>query len=362
MANPGDGIIRITSDDTSAPAVDEVLAAQQWAAGAFPGPDGSTAWRRVGSGRTSPLHMSMLTMALAGAVGAFLGWAVLEPFYSDEGESLLMRLGLPVICVWAAIGLFVGLADALVSRNFARAALGGGVGLLIGLVGGAVVYWIANVVFGSAVRVAVLALRPDRPTTSILIAISMARAIAWAVAGTTAGIGPGIALRSGKLVVNGLLGGVVGAFIGGLVFDPIALAVGGTEGAVSRGVGFTVTGLAVGLMIGLVGELAKEAWIRVLTGPLAGKQFVVYRNPTYLGSSPKCEIYLFKDPDVEPQHAAIHQVQRTYEVEDLRSRTGTYVNGRPVAGRQRLLDGDQIQIGSTVFDYSERRTGGASQQ
>ena len=40
--------------------------------------------------------------------------------------------------------------------------------------------------------------------------------------------------------------------------------------------------------------------------PLSGKQFVVHRNPTVLGSAPKADVYLFKDESVEPRHALIH--------------------------------------------------------
>ena len=31
-------------------------------------------------------------------------------------------------------------------------------------------------------------------------------------------------------------------------------------------------------------------------GLIAGKQFVLYRDPTYIGSAPNCHVYLFKDP------------------------------------------------------------------
>ncbi len=370
MTDEPQDVIRITTEDVNSPDVDDVLARQQWAMGAFPGPDGSQEWQRVEASRGSPLYSTMLYTALAGAVGGFVGWIVLEPFYGEtQGGGPLWLLVLPT--VGAGIGLFIGLIEGAVSRNLGRATLCGSVGWAVAFVAGFPSTLIAQVIY-VVLRVTGDAVagpweEMGRPAAGALLGASVARALAWAVAGTTVGLGQGIALRSGKLVLNGLLGGIMGGFLGGLVFNPIALALGGgnvqvvQEAAASRGIGFSLIGLAAGLMIGLVGELAKDAWLRVLTGSLAGKQFVMYRNPTYLGSSPKCEIYLFKDPAVEPQHAAIHQAGPAYEIEDLRSASGTYVNGRAVVGRVRLADGDQIQIGDTVFDYSERRRQRGSQ-
>ena len=90
-------------------------------------------------------------------------------------------------------------------------------------------------------------------------------------------------------------------------------------------------------------------------GPLAGKEFVLFKSPTVLGSSPKCEIYLFKDADVDPRHAQIRRTGSRHEIVDLGSRTGTLVNGRRVQ-RAVLQDGDQLVVGQTVLEYSERRS------
>ena len=50
----------------------------------------------------------------------------------------------------------------------------------------------------------------------------MGRASAWALAALPAGIGQGIALREGKVLLNGLLGeGCSGLTPAGIAFDPI---------------------------------------------------------------------------------------------------------------------------------------------
>ena len=118
-----------------------------------------------------------------------------------------------------------------------------------------------------------------------------------------------------------------------------------------RGIGFTIIGLFVGLFVGIVEQWTKSAWLMMKAGPLAGKQFVVFRNPTVLGSSPKADIYLFKDEAIEPRHALIHDRGGRYEIEDMKSADGTYVNGIPVQ-RQILRAGDQIVLGKTVLEFA----------
>jgi pSer/pThr/pTyr-binding forkhead associated (FHA) protein len=64
-----------------------------------------------------------------------------------------------------------------------------------------------------------------------------------------------------------------------------------------------------------------------------------------IGRSRDCDIFL-EDLAVSRAHATIHQLpDGGYEVEDHRSATGTFVNGREVE-RYQLSDGDVMQIGS----------------
>ena len=104
----------------------------------------------------------------------------------------------------------------------------------------------------------------------------------------------------------------------------------------------------------LVERLARDAWLRVRTGPLAGKSFILYKTPTLIGNAPSSDVYLYKDADIDPTHAAVHRVGTTYEIEDMGSRMGTAVGGTKVR-RKRLVSGDQITIGSTIVDFEERQ-------
>lgn len=249
-------------------------------------------------------------------------------------------------------GMLIGCADGFLSRAYHRAVVCGAVGLGLGLGVGLVASFVSEIVY--MITNAIVEGVNTRETGFSLpafLAQMMSRGIAWALAGVAMGMGQGVALRSRKLLANGLLGGAAGGLLGGMLFDPIDYLVHGNEFAgaeLSRCVGFTIIGLATGLLIGIVELLAREAWLKMLTGPIAGKEFVLYRNPIAIGSSPKSDVYLFKDPAVEPRHALVHRMGEGYEIEDQKTGSGTFLNGAAVR-RRRLHDSDQIRIGQTVM-------------
>jgi hypothetical protein len=151
------------------------------------------------------------------------------------------------------------------------------------------------------------------------------------------------------------MGGIVGGVLGGLLFDPInRFLIPSTEqGDVMRLVGFCMVGLCVGIFVALSERLGRDGWIRVLTGPLRGKAFILYHNPTIIGSSPTANIYLFKDSKVAPEHVALQRVGNGYELVQSRSDAPAMVNSLPVR-RRRLVSGDQVVIGDTILLFEER--------
>lgn len=352
MADP----IRITTADLQRPEINEYVEMQSYLQ------------RDVGEVGKQPwlirvIYANWFYLSIAAALGGLAAWACLEPWYDDsapeEESNLIGLLMFPVVA--AGIGLFLGAAEGVICRNPLRAVRCGAVGLGIGFVGGLITTIPAGILFAVMAGIAMSLwenpAEDEMPTGLALLVLMMGRGAAWAVAGIPAGIGQGIALSEKKVMINGLVGGVLGGLIGGLLFDPISLLISADDGQAtySRAVGFAAIGLFVGLFVGLVEGWTKTAWLLMRKGPLAGKQFIMFKDTTVLGSSPKADIYLFKDDAIEPRHALITNRGGRFEIEDCNTPDGTYVNGIPVT-RTILRDGDKIVLGKTVLEFSVKES------
>lgn len=309
------------------------------------------------------IYANWFYLAVCSMAGGLVGWGILEPWFDDnrlDKETDLAAIFLfPVVA--GSVGLFLGAAEGIICRNAVRALKCGAVGLGIGFVGGLIALIPTGIVFTLMSQIA-FSLWDDpqpnvMPTGLALLVLMMGRAAAWSIAAIPAGMGQGIALRERKVILNGVVGAVLGGLVGGLLFDPISLVLTSSDGQAtySRAVGFATIGLFVGLFVGLVEGWTKTAWLLMQKGPLAGKQFILFRDTTVLGSSPKADIYLFKDDAIEPRHALIINRAGRFEIEDCNSPDGTYVNGIPVS-RTTLRDGDQIVLGKTVLEFSMKES------
>jgi len=360
-----DDKIRISWDDISRPEVDQKVHQQEMvgraqqhyaehAGGGSLAPVGSNPYASpqtapMSLSPTSLLYNALVYMSLFGLAGGLIGWMVLEGACQATEEmvpfpSTLLILVVAMAMVGGVISVSLSVADHVVAQNWRAATISACIGLALGIFGGAINLFIAGFLY---------AILGGGDVATPLPMQILARASAWALVGLFLAIAPGIALMNGKRFAIGLAGGFIGGLLGGMLFDVIAIA---TNDTLSRLVGLTAIGLLSGLGTGLIELAAKTGWLKVVAGLIAGKQFVLYKNPTYIGSSPQCEIYLFKDPQVSPQHAALHAVPGGYDLEDMRSTTGTLVNGRKVS-RVRLRNNDQIQIGSTTLQFQEKQRG-----
>ena len=260
------------------------------------------------------------------------------------------------ICFYSACGVLIalalGMAESVASRNMQSAVVYGGVGALLGLAGGVVVSLFIENLYNY-----ILGGREDQVTS--LGRSIVARSLSWGVLGLFLSAAPGVVMRNGRKLGFGLIGGFIGGAIGGALFDPIGkltVDAGHPLGSpvLSRLVAIVAIGVITGVGTALVENAAKQGWLRVIRGLIAGKQFIVYRNPTFIGSSPQCEIYLFKDSKVGRRHAALHISPAGYDIEDLGTGGGTFINGRAI-DRARLRGGDQVQIGETCFSFQEKK-------
>jgi serine phosphatase RsbU (regulator of sigma subunit) len=89
------------------------------------------------------------------------------------------------------------------------------------------------------------------------------------------------------------------------------------------------------------------AFLRVVR---TGQEIPIEGARAVMGRHPDCDIKL-EDGSVSREHAQILLADGNYFIEDLRSRNGTFVNNRPITGRQPLLDSDEIKICDLEFTF-----------
>jgi hypothetical protein len=66
-----------------------------------------------------------------------------------------------------------------------------------------------------------------------------------------------------------------------------------------------------------------------------------------IGSAPENDLVLPPNPALSAVHAVFERVFSGWQVRDLGSSSGTYLNGRPVDGSSALRGGDRITVGGT---------------
>ncbi|MEH0146076.1 oxoglutarate dehydrogenase inhibitor Odhl [Corynebacterium sp. Q4381] len=85
------------------------------------------------------------------------------------------------------------------------------------------------------------------------------------------------------------------------------------------------------------------ALLVVKRGPNAGARFLLDQDCTTAGRHPEADIFL-DDVTVSRRHAEFRRKEDSFEVVDVGSLNGTYVNREP-RNSEVLSNGDEIQIG-----------------
>lgn len=94
---------------------------------------------------------------------------------------------------------------------------------------------------------------------------------------------------------------------------------------------------------GLEGLSSGDALLVVKRGPNAGSRFPLDRDVVSAGRHPQSDIFL-DDVTVSRRHAEFRRVEGGFEVADVGSLNGTYVNREPIE-QATLANGDEVQIG-----------------
>jgi len=244
------------------------------------------------------------------------------------------------------IAVCLGIAEPAVERNWRGVVVNGSVAAVLGLIGGVVVSLFINRFQGFVVR-------SIADAQEQWVQEMVSNSVRWGTLGLFLGLAPGVVLKSLRKMSAGAVGGLVGGLVGGALIE-VVNRFSGNNPHVTKLVGIGTIGLVAGLGTGLIENAVKTGWLKVTAGLIAGKQFILYRDPTFIGSALSCHIYLFRDPSVGKRHAAVHIVPGGFEIENLPLGTATLVNNEQVEGRRKLRNGDRIQIGTTSMVFQEK--------
>src|SRR5207248_11537129 len=107
-----------------------------------------------------------------------------------------------------------------------------------------------------------------------------------------------------------------------------------------------------GIAMGIAEQVRNEHWLDVVSGGMAGKQFILDHDATPIGSGPNCNITLVKDASISAHHVTLRRIGDALVAEAMVPATVT-VNGVP-SFQHTLRDGDVVQIGSTVVRYCQK--------
>lgn len=238
------------------------------------------------------------------------------------------------------IGLFLGIGEGVYYGSKEKA-------VLYGLLGAAISFVIG---FGSGFLAQLLysSLLGDDPS---LFLSSLIRGIGWTVMGVGIGLAIGLIRPQGKRILFCVLGGAIGAFLGGFLFNFVCEII--PNSIAGRSVGIVIMGILIGVGVGLLEQVSKQAWLKVIRGEFEGKEYLVFNGTTSIGNNGKNTIVLFKDKLVGEHHCDIVQEGSRFKLVDCGTPMGTVVNGMRVT-QHNLRQGDAIAIGNSVLVFNTK--------
>ncbi len=320
---------------------------------------------------TSVFRNGIASLGLVGTVGGLVGWALSELMTNsraDEhagrdvshwyGSSATAAAVVFVLFIALGIGGILASWEGIEARSISKVWLRLRIALPVLAAGGALGGYFAEKVYESRIKSAVTSALTYLDATGdeagaieqFKGAQHLARALGFALLGIAIGVALGAASKSRKRAVNGAVGGLVGGGVGGYMFDYVHV---GDSGVASRLIAITICGAVIGLAVGLVDHVRKDNWLEIVSGGMAGKQFILYNAQTVVGSGPSCDITLIKDPQVVDRHIVLQRSGATTKATAASHGVPFLLNGQPVLDAT-LSDGDTVQVGSTVLRLREK--------
>jgi hypothetical protein len=292
------------------------------------------------------LRLFVIYCALIGGLCSYLGWAA---GLSITSEGFL-RAAFKGMFAGTLIGAGLSLLDSIwngrsLTFTFCHTLVAGILAAVGGIIGGIIGEFLFNIhssliiagwlFTGLLIGVAI-------STFEILISLNNNQAKIFAIS------------KALKCMAGGAMGGLLG---GGIFYSVLLLWVARFGPGIfwtPAAIGFSVLGICIGLFIGLAQVLIKEAWVRVENGRWQGKELILAKSVSVIGRKEGCEIALFGDRNLAPEHACIRRRENGFYLADLDSPDGTYLNKKRIREETPLQSDDIIQAGATKLKFLEK--------
>jgi hypothetical protein len=294
--------------------------------------------------------------AVFGALGGLLGWMLFgilgERNPSDERvffffSPLDFNLILGGAVIGGSIGYFVVSVEAIRDESLVRFARLASYGVLIAMLGGAIGMYV-----GDRIQQFLVWLIGD-----YLILTMFARGLGWSLLGIAIGGSEGIAARSLGKFSYGTIGGLMGGFIGGVLFD-LFYHIARQSHATTyfwNALGLVILGACIGSLSALVQTVFQPANLKVMRGWQEGREYALDKPMSLIGRDEHADIALFRDMKVEKKHCFVKNVSGKYVlVNNGAPPEFTRVNDEQVSDQRELHDGDRIQLGSVILRFQLR--------
>jgi hypothetical protein len=286
----------------------------------------------AGQSRNSRILLTGAFGAGGGLVGALLGEiqfvADSYRFFEDN-----FYLGAGVWFMLAMVGISVALAatESVFQKNTEKLSAHLPLALAAGLGGGFLAGIIAQYVYSDVIG-------SDSQR--------LARVIGWAIAGGLGGLAVGFSFRSTTRIRNGALGGLGGGAIGGILFDPIAEAIGGESAVSARMVALIAIGAAIGLLMGLLDAASTNYLVEVLSREGPPRVIPLYDAVSIVGCARNVAVTLTRDPQIKEHHIRLTRTPQGLQAEALPGAPPFNLNGS-VTQSGIATSGSVIVVGST---------------
>jgi Inner membrane component of T3SS, cytoplasmic domain len=288
-------------------------------------------------------QLKKILYLLLGLSAGGIVWFLTEIQLLGEGGSFFLRLFLQGGGIGAAYGLVLGMGEGI-ALSIRRKILDGALlGLLLGFAGG-----VASILAAQSVLLYLTGSGSASVHDITGAYLPAARIIGWTLMGGVIGSLEGIRSKSVRRLLFGVAGGVLGGVLGGSVYELLRGADVGSS--LQRLLGFCALGLFMGGGLSAADAGGRFGIIKVMNGVFKGKEFILSKKQTLIGSTMRCDVILPGDRGVAPVHARILRRDKSLYIEKQSENKALFVNDAR-KDSARLKYDDIIRCGRTVLRF-----------